>query len=150
MRNRSNGLPPFLAGDPGVDSGLMIAQYTSAGIVSELKRLAAPASVDSIPSSAMQEDHVSMGWSAGRKLRRSVDGLSRVLAIELMTAARALDFRAPLVPAAGTGAAHAVIRERVGPAGPDRWLAPEIDAVHDLVASGTLLAAVERVVGNLD
>ena len=105
--NRSNGLPPFLAGDPGVDSGLMIAQYTSAGIVSELKRLAAPASVDSIPSSAMQEDHVSMGWSAGRKLRRSVDGLSRVLAIELMTAARALDFRAPLTPAAGTGAAHA-------------------------------------------
>jgi histidine ammonia-lyase len=148
--NRNSGLPPFLAGDPGVDSGLMIAQYTSAGIVSELKRLAAPASVDSIPSSAMQEDHVSMGWSAGRKLRRSVDGLSRVLAIELMTAARALDFRAPLIPAAGTGAAHALIRERVEPAGPDRWLAPEIDAVHDLLVSGALLAAVERVVGHLD
>ncbi len=148
--NRSNGLPPFLAGDPGVDSGLMIAQYTSAAIVSELKRLAAPASVDSIPSSAMQEDHVSMGWSAGRKLRLSVDGLSRVLAIEMMTAARALDFRAPLVPAAGTGAAHALIRERVEPAGPDRWLAPEIDAVHDLLVGGALLAAVERAVGHLD
>jgi len=147
---RSHGLPSFLAGDPGVDSGHMIAQYTQAGIVSELKRLAVPASVDSIPSSAMQEDHVSMGWSAGRKLRRSVDGLSRVLAIELLTAARALDFRAPLAPAAGTGAAHAVIRERVDPAGPDRWLAPEIEAAHGLVVSGELLAAVEYAIGDLD
>ena len=97
-RTRSNGLPAFLAGDPGVDSGHMIAQYTQAAIVSELKRLAAPASVDSIPSSAMKEDHVSMGWSAGRKLRRSVDGLTRVLAIELLTAARGLGLRAPLLP----------------------------------------------------
>ncbi|MGN6475447.1 MAG: histidine ammonia-lyase, partial [Mycobacteriales bacterium] len=79
-RARSHGLPPFLAGEPGVDSGHMIAQYTQAGMVSECKRLAVPASVDSIPSSAMQEDHVSMGWSAGRKLRRSVDALGRVLA----------------------------------------------------------------------
>ena len=95
---RSRGLPPFLADDPGVDSGHMIAQYTQAAIVSELKRLAAPASVDSIPSSAMQEDHVSMGWSAARKLRRGIDGLTRVLAVELLTAARALDLRAPLSP----------------------------------------------------
>ncbi|MCW2756584.1 MAG: hutH, partial [Nocardioidaceae bacterium] len=80
-KTRNHGLPPFLAHDPGVDSGLMIAQYTQAAIVSEMKRLAAPASVDSIPSSAMQEDHVSMGWSAARKLRRSVDGLTRVLAV---------------------------------------------------------------------
>ncbi len=87
---RSHGLNAFLADDPGVDSGHMIAQYTQAAIVSELKRLAAPASVDSIPSSAMQEDHVSMGWSAARKLRRAIDGLTRVLAIELLTAARAL------------------------------------------------------------
>jgi histidine ammonia-lyase len=101
---RNGGLSAFLADDPGVDSGHMIAQYTQAAIVSELKRLAAPASVDSIPSSAMQEDHVSMGWNAARQLRRSVDGLTRVLAIELMTAARALDLRAPLEPAAGTGA----------------------------------------------
>ncbi len=78
--SRSNGLPPFLAADPGVDSGLMIAQYTAAGVTSELKRLAVPASVDSIPSSAMQEDHVSMGWHAARKLRRGVDGLATVLA----------------------------------------------------------------------
>ncbi|MST35105.1 histidine ammonia-lyase, partial [Acidimicrobiaceae bacterium USS-CC1] len=85
--SRSHGLPPFLAADPGVDSGHMIAQYTQAGIVSEMKRLAAPASVDSIPSSAMQEDHVSMGWGAARKLRRSIAGLTRVLAVELLTAA---------------------------------------------------------------
>ena len=85
----------------------MIAQYTQAAIVSELKRLAVPASVDSIPSSAMQEDHVSMGWSAARKLRRSVDGLTRVVAIEILTAARALDLRAPLEPAP---ASRAVVR----------------------------------------
>src|SRR5205085_5246796 len=107
---RSNGLPPFLAHDAGVDSGLMIAQYTAAGIVSELKRLAVSASVDSIPSSAMQEDHVSMGWAAGRKLRRSVDGLARVLAIEAMTAARALDFRAPLQPSPATAAVVQALR----------------------------------------
>jgi histidine ammonia-lyase len=147
---RSHGLPAFLAGDPGVDSGHMIAQYTQAGIVSELKRLAAPASVDSIPSSAMQEDHVSMGWSAARKLRRSVDGLTRVLAIEALTAARALDVRAPLAPAAGTGAARDCIRGVVEGVGPDRWLAPEIETVRVLVAKGSLLACVEKAVGTLD
>src|SRR5438309_4021873 len=126
-RNRSHGLPPFLADDPGVDSGYMIAQYTQAGIVSELKRLAVPASVDSIPSSAMQEDHVWMGWSAGRKLRRSIDGLTRVLAIELLTAARALDLRAPLRPSPASAAAVAALRDSgIGGAGPDRYLAPEI------------------------
>jgi len=140
--NRSHGLPPFLADTPGVDSGHMIAQYTAAGIVSELKRLAVPASVDSIPSSAMQEDHVSMGWAAARKLRRSIDGLTRVLAIELLTAARALDLRAPLEPAAPTAAVRAAIRAAgvEGP-GPDRHLAPEIDAVVTLVEDGALLAA---------
>ena len=113
---RIGGLPPFLADDPGVDSGHMIAQYTQAGIVAELKRLAVPASVDSIPSSAMQEDHVSMGWAAARKLRRAVDGLSRVLAIELLTAARALDLRAPLTPAPATAAVVAGLRAaRHGP-----------------------------------
>ncbi|MGZ5400078.1 MAG: histidine ammonia-lyase, partial [Nocardioides sp.] len=118
---RSHGLPPFLADDPGVDSGHMIAQYTQAAIVSELKRLAVPASVDSIPSSAMQEDHVSMGWSAARKLRRSVDGLLRVVAIEVLTAARALDLRAPLEPSPATAAVVALLRSSgiEGP-GPDR------------------------------
>jgi histidine ammonia-lyase len=140
--SRSNGLPPFLADDAGVDSGHMIAQYTAAGIVSELKRLAVPASVDSIPSSAMQEDHVSMGWHAARKLRRSIDGLGRVLAIEILTAARALDLRAPLEPAAPTAAVRDAIRAAgvAGP-GPDRHLAPEIQTVVDLVTGGALLAA---------
>ncbi len=136
--HRSHGLPAFLAADPGVDSGYMIAQYTQAGVVSELKRCAVPASVDSIPSSAMQEDHVSMGWAAARKLRRAVDGLTTVLSIELLTAARALDFRAPLRPAPVTGAVRDLLRERVPGPGPDRHLAPDIAAVVDLVRSGAL------------
>ncbi|MFC7330537.1 histidine ammonia-lyase [Marinactinospora rubrisoli] len=142
---RSHGLPAFLADDPGVDSGHMIAQYTQAAIVSELKRLAAPASVDSIPSSAMQEDHVSMGWSAARKLRRSLDGLTRVLAVELITAARALDLRAPLRPAPATAAVVAAVRERVPGPGPDRHLAPEIAAVAELIADGTVCGAAASV-----
>jgi histidine ammonia-lyase len=141
---RSHGLPPFLADDPGVDSGHMIAQYTQAAIVSELKRLAVPASVDSIPSSAMQEDHVSMGWSAARKLRKAVDGLTTVLAVELLTAARALDLRKPLLPARPTAAAVAALRERVAGPGADRHLAPEIAAAEDLIRSGALMDAVTR------
>ena len=129
-RYRSNGLTPFLAGDAGVDSGLMIAQYTQAGLVSENKRLSVPASVDSIPSSAMQEDHVSMGWHAGRKLRKVVDNLRRVVAIELVTAARALDMRAPLKPAPITGALLSKLRREVPGVGPDRFLAPELEAAE--------------------
>jgi histidine ammonia-lyase len=136
---RSHGLPPFLAHDPGVDSGHMIAHYTQAAVVSELKRLAVPASVDSIPSSAMQEDHVSMGWSAARKLRRSVDGLTTVLAVELLTAARALDLRAPLRPAPATAAVVARLRERVPGPGPDRHLAPDIAAAEQLIREGEVL-----------
>jgi len=149
-RNRSHGLPPFLAGDPGVDSGHMIAQYTQAAVVSELKRLAVPASVDSIPSSAMQEDHVSMGWSAARKLRRSVDGLTRVVAIEVLTAARALDLRRPLEPSPATAAVVARLRSSgiEGP-GPDRHLSPEIETAVQLVASGAVLTAAESVIGAL-
>ena len=146
---RSQGLSPFLAHDPGVDSGHMIAQYTQAAIVSELKRLAVPASVDSIPSSAMQEDHVSMGWSAARKLRRALDGLTRVLAIELLTAARGIDLRAPLTPAAGTAAVIAGLRDEVRGPGPDRFLAPEIERAVRYVADGGALRAAEAVVGPL-
>jgi histidine ammonia-lyase len=149
-RARNHGLPPFLAADPGVDSGHMIAQYTQAAIVSELKRLAVPASVDSIPSSAMQEDHVSMGWSAARKLRRSVDGLTRVLAVEVLTAARALDFRRPLDPSPATEAVVRLLRGAgiEGP-GPDRHLSPEIEKAVGLVRSGAVVAAVEEVIGEL-
>jgi histidine ammonia-lyase len=147
---RNHGLPPFLAHDPGVDSGHMIAQYTQAAIVSELKRLANPASVDSIPSSAMQEDHVSMGWSAARELRRSVDGLTRVVAIEVLTAARALDLRAPLEPSPATAAVVRLLRSSgiEGP-GPDRHLSPEIETAVELVRSGAVLHAVEEVIGEL-
>ncbi|GEP39693.1 histidine ammonia-lyase [Nocardioides psychrotolerans] len=147
---RNHGLPPFLAHDPGVDSGLMIAQYTQAAIVSELKRLANPASVDSIPSSAMQEDHVSMGWSAARKLRRAVDGLTRVVAIEVMTAARALDLRAPLAASPATSAVVRLLREGGVPGpGPDRHLSPEIEACVELVRSGAVVHVVEEVIGEL-
>jgi histidine ammonia-lyase len=147
---RNHGLPAFLADDPGVDSGLMIAQYTQAAIVAELKRLAAPASVDSIPSSAMQEDHVSMGWSAARKLRRSIDGLTRVVAVEVLTAARALDLRAPLRPGPATSAVVALLRSRgVSGPGPDRYLSPEIETTVELVAAGAVLAAVEDTIGAL-
>jgi len=147
---RSHGLNAFLADDPGVDSGHMIAQYTAAGIVSEMKRLAAPASVDSIPSSAMQEDHVSMGWSGARKLRRSIDGLTRVLAVELLTAARGIQLRAPLKPSAATGAVIDALRETTAGPGTDRFMAPEIEEAVQLVASGGVVRAVETVTGPLN
>jgi histidine ammonia-lyase len=144
--SRNHGLNPFLAADPGVDSGHMIAQYTQAGIVSELKRLAAPASVDSIPSSAMQEDHVSMGWHAARKLRTAIDGVGRVLAIELLTSARAIDMRAPAQPGPVARAVVAALRERVEGPGTDRYLAAEIAAAHELVLDGTLRLAASTAV----
>ncbi len=146
---RNHGLPAFLAQDPGVDSGYMIAQYTQAAIVSELKRLAVPASVDSIPSSAMQEDHVSMGWSAARKLRRAVDGLGRVLAIELLVASRGIELRAPLSPSPATAAVIATLREETGPGGADRFLAPQIERSFECVCGGRARRAAERVTGPL-
>jgi histidine ammonia-lyase len=147
--SRSHGLPPFLAEDAGVNSGLMIAQYTQAAMVAANRRLAAPASVDSLPTSAMQEDHVSMGWGAARKLRESVANLRRIIAIELVCAARGLDLRAPLAPAAGTGAALRALRERVTGPGPDRQVAPDLAAAEDLIAAGALLDAVEAKIGAL-
>jgi len=138
-KTRSNGLPPFLADDPGVDSGLMIAQYAQAALVSENKRLAVPASVDSIPSSAMQEDHVSMGWSAGRKLGRGIENLTRIIAVELVTAARALDLRAPLQPGPVTGSVRDRLREVVAGPGPDRFLSPELELAVRFVRQGRVL-----------
>jgi histidine ammonia-lyase len=150
-RARNSGLNAFLAADPGVDSGHMIAHYTQAAIVSDLKRLAVPASVDSIPSSAMQEDHVSMGWSAARKLRRGIDGLTRVLAIELLTAARGIELRLPLQPAPTTAAVIAALRTAGAPApGSDRWLAPEIELAVELIRTGAVVAAAESVAGPLN
>ncbi len=133
-KSRNSGLEPFLAADAGVDSGLMIAQYTQAGLVSENKRLANPASVDSIPSSAMQEDHVSMGWHAGRKLRKVVDNLRRILAIEYITAARASEMRVGLKPAPVTGAYISKLRAAgVQGVGPDRFLAPELAIAEEIL-----------------
>ena len=147
--SRSYGLPPFLAEDAGVNSGLMVGHYTQAAMVAENRRLCVPASTDSLPTSAMQEDHVSMGWAAARKLRTVLANVGRILAVELTCAARALDLRAPLRPAAGTGAARASVRGIVPGPGPDRWLAPELGAAEELVASNALLEAVESV-GSLE
>ena len=146
---RSHGLPAFLASSPGVDSGMMLAGYTQAALVAENRRLAAPASVDSLPTSAMQEDHVSMGWGAARKLRLSVANLTRIVAVELACAARALDLRAPLAPAPGTAAALSAVRSRVPGPGPDRYLAPELAEVEELVRSGAVLEAVQEAIGPL-
>lgn len=141
---RSFGLAPFLAHQAGVDSGLMIAQYSQAALVSEMKRLAAPASVDSIPSSGMQEDHVSMGWHAARKLRRAIEAGRDVIAIELLAASRALALRAPLLAGPATGALAERVNALTGGPGHDRWLAPEIAAVGELVRSGEALDVVGR------
>ena len=148
-QNRSAGLPPFLAHDPGVDSGLMIAQYTQAGLVSENKRLSTPASIDSIPSSGMQEDHVSMGWAAARKLRKVVENTARILAIELVTSARAIEMRGGLKPSPATGNVIAKLRTKVEGVGPDRFLSPEIEAAVVLVQSGEITKAAREILPNL-
>ena len=146
---RSRDLPAFLSPDPGVNSGLMIAQYTAAAIVAENRRLAAPASVDSVPTSGMQEDHVSMGWAAGVKLRRVLDNVTSVLAVELLAAVRGLQLRAPLRPSpAGRHALEAVSRH-AGQPGPDIFLAPVLEAARAIVAGPDLRAAIESDLGPL-
>jgi histidine ammonia-lyase len=141
-RTRSHGLPPFLAPDAGVNSGLMIGHYTQAAMVAENRRLAVPASADTLPTSAMQEDHVSLGWSAARKLRLAVANLARILAVELVAGTWGQTLRRPLQPAVGTGAAAATILDAVGGPGPDQWLAPRLAAVAAMVGDGSLLATV--------
>jgi histidine ammonia-lyase len=147
---RSYGLPPFLTEDAGVNSGLMLAHYTQAAMVAENRRLCVPAGTDSLPTSAMQEDHVSMGWGAARKLRSVVTNVGRILAVESACAARALDLRAPLEPGPGTAAARAAVRGTIPGPGPDRWLSPELAEAEQLVASGALLQAVEQAIGALE
>jgi len=147
--HRSEGLPPFLAEEPGVNSGLMVAQYTAAALVAENRRLAAPASVDSIPTSGMQEDHVTMGWGAALKLRTVLDNVRHILAVELVAAARAQDLRRPLKAAPATAAVRDVLRKHVPGAGPDRFLAPELAAAEELIRTGAILEAAESVTGRL-
>jgi histidine ammonia-lyase len=145
----NHDLPPFLAPDPGLNSGLMLTQYTAAALVSDCKILAHPASVDSIPTSGNQEDHVSMGWTAGLKLRRVVANARRVLAIEALCAAQAIDLRAPLEPGPAVAAALARLRQDVPALDHDRYLAPDLAAVEALVAADALVDAAEQVTGPL-
>ncbi len=147
---RSYGLPAFLSPDAGVNSGMMIAHYTQVAMALENQRLAVPASVQSMPTSAMQEDHVSNGWAAARKLRRSIDNLRRVLAVELVCAAAAIDLRGPLSSAPATSAAVHALRARVAGPTADRWLSPDLRAAEHLLADGIVLDAVEAAIGPLE
>jgi len=134
--DRSSGLPPFLATRPGFNSGLMLAQYTAAALVAENRVLSHPASIDSIPTSGLQEDHVSMGWGAGRKLDQVLANATRVIAVELICAAEGIGHRAPLQPGSRTGAARDVVRRVVAPLDQDRPPGPDIEAVARLVEDG--------------
>ncbi|MBM2618851.1 histidine ammonia-lyase [Actinoplanes sp. LDG1-06] len=146
---RNRDLPPFLSPDAGVNSGLMIAQYTAAGIVAENRRLAAPASVDSLPTSGMQEDHVSMGWAATKKLRTVLDNLTSLLAVELISAVRGLQLRAPLTPSPAGRAAIEALEPAAGRPGPDLFLAPALEAAREVVAGRALRAEIESATGAL-
>jgi histidine ammonia-lyase len=147
--NLSDGLPAFLTSDGGLNSGFMIPQYVAASLVGENKSLCHPASVDSIPTSAGQEDHVSMGNAAGLKAWQVVANSERALAIELLAGAQAVEFLAPLEPGEGVRATHAFIRSLSPRLGDDRSLAPDIEAVAGAIRDGTLIAAVEAEVGEL-
>jgi histidine ammonia-lyase len=134
----SGDLPAFLTRDPGVSSGFMIAQITAAALVSECKLLASPASVDSIPTGAGKEDHVSMGMTSARKLRQSLRNLQAVLGIELMVAAQGLEFRKPLRPGRGVERAYELVRERIPALERDRVLSGDIEAAAGMVREGVL------------
>jgi histidine ammonia-lyase len=134
-----SGLPAFLTDAPGLRSGLMIAQYTAAALVNEMQVLAHPASVDTIPTSANQEDHVSMGATSALHLRDAVDRAETVLAIEALCAAQGIDHRAPLTPGAGVARAHARLRALVPHLAEDRPPAPDIAAVRELLRAGELV-----------
>jgi histidine ammonia-lyase len=146
---RSEGLPAFLSPQPGVNSGFMIPHYTAAALAEENRRLANPASTGSLPTSAMQEDHNSMGWSAGRKLRRLLDNIWSILAVEAACAAQALDLRAPLQPGHATSAVLGRIRQDVPFIEGDTFMTPHLEAAKSLLASGELAKAAERAIGPL-
>lgn len=147
---RSRGLPPFLSTNAGVNSGLMIAQYTAAALVAENRRLSHPASTDSMSTSAGQEDHVSLGWASARNLRQVLVNLARILAVEAMAAGLAIDLRDPIQPGVGSRAALDLLRQHVPGPGPDRFLAPELATVTELLSDGSLLGAVEGRVGTFE
>lgn len=145
-----SGLPAFLVKDAGLNSGMMIAQYTAAALVSENKILSHPASVDSIPTSANKEDHVSMGSIAARKCKQVLFNVENVIAIELLCAAQAMDLFTNLKAGAGTKEAYSVIREHITHLEEDRILSEDIDKMHKLLRDGLLLSAVEKRIGALN
>jgi histidine ammonia-lyase len=145
-----SGLPGFLTPHPGLNSGLMMVQVLAAALVSENKASAYPAGVDSIPTSANREDHVSMSTSAARKARAVVTHTTRVLACEVLCAAQGLEFHRPLRPGVGVEAAWRHVREQVRPLGRDRTLHRDLEAVERLIRSGSLLAAVQAGCGELE
>lgn len=144
-----SGLPAFLTARGGLNSGFMIPQYTAASLVSENKVLAHPSSVDSIPSSANQEDHVSMGTTGARKARKIYANVARVIGIELMCAAQAVEFTDSRGLGAGTAVAYKLVRKICPKLEEDRILAPDMEALAELVRSGELVAAVEAAIGEL-
>ena len=146
---RSRGLPAFLSPDPGINSGLMMAQYTAASCVAALRAAATPLAVQSATTSAGQEDHVSMGFLAAMRTRRAVDDLRRVLAVELVAAAQALELRAPLRPGPGTGALLQSLRQRVAHLDADRILGPDLAAVEAWLGGEEWRRAAETVTGEL-
>src|SRR5207244_955891 len=144
-----SGLPGFLTPHPGLNSGMMLVQVLAAALVSENKAASFPASVDSIPTSANREDHVSMATLAARKCRNVVTHTTRVLACEVLCAAQGLEFHVPLRPSRGVEAAWQHVREVVRPLGRDRTLHRDLEAVERLITTGSLLAAIYAVVGTL-
>jgi histidine ammonia-lyase len=145
----SDGLPAFLTHDGGLNSGFMIPQYVAASLVSENKVLCHPASIDSIPTSAGQEDHVSMGNASALKCWTVVANAERALAIELLAGVQGIEFLAPLEPGAGGRAAHDFVRTISATVFEDRPLAPDIERVAEAIRTGELVAAVEREAGAL-
>ncbi|MCA1688556.1 MAG: aromatic amino acid lyase, partial [Actinobacteria bacterium] len=148
--SRSQGLPPFLSPLAGTNSGFMIAHYAAASLAEENRRLAAPASVGSLPASAMQEDHNSMGWSAGRKLRTVLENLGGILAVEALCAAQALELRAPLRPGLAASTVLKRIRREVPFVEKDRFLTPDLRKAEELVRTGELVRSAGEAVGALE
>ena len=146
-KNRSRGLPPFLSPDARVNSGMMIAQYTAGALVAENRRLSHPASTDSMATSAMQEDHVSLGWASVRNLRQVLGNAAKVVAVEALCAGHAIELRAPLSSAAGSRAVIDLLREAIPGPGADRYLAPDLAAADRMVVDGRVLASAEASIG---
>jgi histidine ammonia-lyase len=140
-------LPAFLTAYPGVNSGLMILQYTAASLVSENKVLAHPASVDSIPTSANQEDHVSMGTIAARQAAEILENVRNVIAIEIIAAVQGIDFLAPLLPGTGTLAVCQYVRTLVAHLDDDRILTPDVHAITACIYDGSLVAVAQKAIG---